>query len=141
MQKLISKYFSCFQFTEWEKQSRKQASKKAGQKVTIDDVVARHDLQKISKKIAGHWERVASKLRPKPAKREEIDAMKRDAGTLACNEELAAAMFEKWQNSYGTKATVRCLIESLIDSGFLKFAEDVFGSDLTWQVKEEMDSD
>ena len=90
--------------------------------------------------MASNWERLASKLRPKPFSREEIDTMKRDFATHTSMEEKANVMLERWKHSYGTHATVRCLIESIMDAGFLKFAEDVFTAELTWKIRDEKES-
>lgn len=76
--------------------------------------------QKVALKFASHGDYAASKLRPKSARREEIDVIKKHVGTAAGDEELAAYML-------GSKATVRCLVETLIEAGFLSFAEDAFG--------------
>lgn len=65
----------------------------------------------------------ASKLRPKSARREEIDAIKKHVGTAAGDEESAAYMLEKWQHSHGSRLQFAASLKTLIEAGFLSFAE------------------
>lgn len=126
--------------TEWNRPSKKQTSRKTGQKLELDDEVNKRDLQKVSRKIASSWERVACRLQPKPFSQEDIETMKRDCIAYSSSEEKAVAMLERWKLTCGSRATVRHLIQGLIDAKFLKFAEDVFTPELTWQVQEEKES-
>jgi hypothetical protein len=126
--------------TEWNRPSKKQTSRKTGQKLELDDEVNKRDLQKVSRKIASSWERVACRLQPKPFSQEDIETMKRDCIAYSSSEEKAVAMLERWKLTCGSRATVRHLIQGLIDAKFLKFAEDVFTPELTWQVQDEKES-
>jgi hypothetical protein len=89
-------------------------------------------VRELAKLLGRRWKDVARSLKPRKFDETEIDEI--SYGQQESITDKARSMLESWKREHGTKATIKCLYDSLVAAGCRLAAEKVFGSFDTKQI-------